>query len=875
MSTAMQVDEQQLPPRFNSELSTINGLPVATLDSVSDGAELPTHIGRPCQCTICEEHFSSKRQLFKHLEVVHNYMDENMKPVKVVCLVGWLSEETSDLEIFIKDSRLDSERLMTTTAGGSALALSQDELSGNGTTKSRVETALFDTIRDCFNTDLPATTEERMKELARSSPAPGVEPGVTQPAITSSRPKSVTRGSQAESTAAVGVERTCHALADTFCFHLLRPIGNEQAWLDSVNARLPSNMRVLSCRVAPGKGSDLNANASCSQRRYEVMLPVDMMLPENDEEYGEMATQFIDGKSFKSLNTQTWANTNKKAGLDDEFPIDTPEGLRRVRFFRIIKAIMKGFGGRYQMFHNFASGGACPDDAYAMRTVDRMYHKTMVTSSTGESWAVFSISGDNFLRGQIRRLFGVAVAIARGWLPDEFLDFAIRFSTVYRDELTKKQRETAKAESLLQAKARAAEEAAQVEKKRSERAARNAANPTTLDIATDGSTHKAEVALENANVDSKVRKNRKDKDANSTDSKGTGKKPAKENTGSADDRNVQDWRNAKSHKCDLNFSCEALCEIPSVPAMGLYLAECKYGNYEAKYEKQGFVLDPRRVRADFRSESDELCEKRIEDWEQVVQQHIMNCPAMRAACKGWAERTKAHCAVIWARAQQLMALTRRTNAELLSACTRIYPSIPEGCLSRAPAAYRNVLRLLQEADVSGAWPASSLARQRVMHEGTLVEQGGTGGTFSVGAFPEGLLQPKGNALFPELMHAAFELERAVFPNRTPSSTIAINKHAQFKPHRDSGAGSGQSRSAIVALGDFIGGELGVEHEVFDIRYKPLEFDGWSQRHYTLPFQGERYSLVWFTPKGCGPHDMTGGKEESGNEAKKARTSEQS
>lgn len=34
------------------------------------------------------------------------------------------------------------------------------------------------------------------------------------------------------------------------------------------------------------------------------------------------------------------------------------------------------------------------------------------------------------------------------------------------------------------------------------------------------------------------------------------------------------------------------------------------------------------------------------------------------------------------------------------------------------------------------------------------------------------------------------------------------------------------------------------------RYKPLEFNGWTERHWTLPFQGERYSLVWFTPKGC-------------------------
>ena len=31
------------------------------------------------------------------------------------------------------------------------------------------------------------------------------------------------------------------------------------------------------------------------------------------------------------------------------------------------------------------------------------------------------------------------------------------------------------------------------------------------------------------------------------------------------------------------------------------------------------------------------------------------------------------------------------------------------------------------------------------------------------------------------------------------------------------------------------------------RYKPLEFNGWKERHWTLPFQGERYSLVFFTP----------------------------
>lgn len=105
------------------------------------------------------------------------------------------------------------------------------------------------------------------------------------------------------------------------------------------------------------------------------------------------------------------------------------------------------------------------------------------------------------------------------------------------------------------------------------------------------------------------------------------------------------------------------------------------------------------------------------------------------------------------------------------------------------------------------------------------------------------------------MLACFKLERLLGPARSPSSTIAINRHARFKPHRDNGAGNGQTKSLIVALGDFIGGELMVEDAIHDIRYKPLEFDGWSQRHSTLPFVGERYSLVWFTPQGVECKDM--------------------
>jgi hypothetical protein len=108
----------------------------------------------------------------------------------------------------------------------------------------------------------------------------------------------------------------------------------------------------------------------------------------------------------------------------------------------------------------------------------------------------------------------------------------------------------------------------------------------------------------------------------------------------------------------------------------------------------------------------------------------------------------------------------------------------------------------------------------------------------------------------ELLVACFKLEQAIAPHRIPSSTIAVNRHTQFRPHRDSGAGNGQSSSLIVALGDFVGGELMNEGVPHDIRYKPLEFDGWTDRHWTLPFVGERFTLVWFTPLGVSiPQDL--------------------
>jgi len=176
--------------------------------------------------------------------------------------------------------------------------------------------------------------------------------------------------------------------------------------------------------------------------------------------------------------------------------------------------------------------------------------------------------------------------------------------------------------------------------------------------------------------------------------------------------------------------------------------------------------------------------------------------------------------------------------------------------------YHKTLHLLRQADASGLWPASSPTRARVIASpqagpsnqngsgGGGGSSGVVGGTFALGSQPPPLEPPKGNTLFKDLLIACFELESLLLPNRIPSSTIAVNRHAQFTPHVDTGNGAGQSVSLIVALGDFIGGEIMIEGKSHDIRYEPIEFNGWTQRHWTNPFQGERYSLVWFTPLGC-------------------------
>jgi hypothetical protein len=66
----------------------------------------PTAPAKPCLCSICNESFTSKTKLFKHL-ATHGYQGANTKPERAVLLIGWLADYLPDNDKWIGESGLN------------------------------------------------------------------------------------------------------------------------------------------------------------------------------------------------------------------------------------------------------------------------------------------------------------------------------------------------------------------------------------------------------------------------------------------------------------------------------------------------------------------------------------------------------------------------------------------------------------------------------------------------------------------------------------------------------------------------------------------------------------------------------------------------
>ena len=111
----------------------------------------------------------------------------------------------------------------------------------------------------------------------------------------------------------------------------------------------------------------------------------------------------------------------------------------------------------------------------------------------------------------------------------------------------------------------------------------------------------------------------------------------------------------------------------------------------------------------------------------------------------------------------------------------------------------------------------------------------------------GLYKTKVYSENPELKDIFKEFSFLHFPD-FEWTQVQMNLNWPCPPHRDS---SNVSESILVALGDFTGGQTAVDYGVkrgigrYDARLKPVKFDGANFLHWVEPYEGNRYSLVFF------------------------------
>lgn len=101
-----------------------------------------------------------------------------------------------------------------------------------------------------------------------------------------------------------------------------------------------------------------------------------------------------------------------------------------------------------------------------------------------------------------------------------------------------------------------------------------------------------------------------------------------------------------------------------------------------------------------------------------------------------------------------------------------------------------------------------------------------------------------NWLRPKLYYHLLEFGKKYVPFEF--NAITVNCNYQAAPHRDK---RNDGNSFLVAFGEFSGGELEI-HEgpylgLHNIRHKPIIADFSTMLHSVKPFEGERYSLVFY------------------------------
>ncbi|CAB1104590.1 unnamed protein product [Ectocarpus sp. CCAP 1310/34] len=640
-------------------------------------------------------------------------------------------------------------------------------------------------------------------------------------------------------------EEEVSATADTICLKAPTtvPLEGIRKWLDDTNAALDNSdgnargaIRLLGRMAVP---STFHAEIHAKRRRYEYLLPA-WMLDETAE--------------------GPWEGPPR--GQENLIPLLRRLRARGLRPFGHCNGEHDGTRRRCPLWHNF-SASALPHSPSSLRRLYRFYAMEVIQSSSSSSqggdagaggmdYVCLSINGDAFMSQQVRGMVALAVAGARGLISAKGIAATI---------------DPTRQEDLL---------------------------PVPLAPAAPCSL--AEVGYSGWQMRLGV------------GGQGVCMSPGAEQRGC---RPLEGWSDEVSRSEGARFRRQVLDSAarwweergggvgwlrdvlqPGAVKLGreVQASDIRAGGLEEDKSSEGRgEEDGCRGRSGPRDESRRgasadgtpLSAEELSSLEEAPALYAKVLGLLREASASgqWPTSTASRSLVIFGergdRADEVCSSTGRSKQTDLAGCENGCGSDNTAPAEEAPPAMARTV---------GEEKASTATKPDGQQEQEDRQRGGGSGSFTLGAFPPPCPPPRCNRLFTELARAAFELEAALLPERPPSTTIAVNRNARFKPHVDSGSGAGQSRSLIVGLGDYVRGELVVEGEEADIRYRPLEFNGWTQRHWTRPFSGERYSLVWFTPKGCegisgdarfssaADDDAGGGEGGSGDEGGEVRPS---
>jgi hypothetical protein len=85
--------------------------------------------------------------------------------------------------------------------------------------------------------------------------------------------------------------------------------------------------------------------------------------------------------------------------------------------------------------------------------------------------------------------------------------------------------------------------------------------------------------------------------------------------------------------------------------------------------------------------------------------------------------------------------------------------------------------------------------------------------------------------------------------KIPYTSITVNQNYKAAAHKDKG---NVGESFLVAFGDYTGGclevEEGSEKKLYDVKHTPLVLDFSKYMHSVQDFEGDRYSLVFYTAR---------------------------